>query len=327
MRYFLQGPELNDLTQNYSMNFAATPLGWYDVSTPGQPTEVFQSDVRIAPVQITGEDGNLITTTDVQVVLDRTLKILNSRKDRRESRLGPLKTLERQLERKLISQTEYEERRSELQKTIIPTRSVNMVDQVNLWSNAGVKLIFWHSGPTDVAAFFKEQFMFETRVPKDFQVGRTILQKPTPTYALLKKGNSILFLSPVMWQTPAARYINVWQTKQKFAAKGSEQPRFAQTPALRVIVVKNHQEMPVDEFISAYKANPVTHTRLAILQPRPIIPRPVVDVGTGALITKKGIPIIDREFGEEEKPGSTCLRSATPHYKVKAEKMQERLLN
>ena len=125
-----------------------------------------------------------------------------------------------------------------------------------------------------------------------------------------------------MWQTPAARYINVWQQRQKFAAKGSGQPRFAQTPALRVIVVKNQQEMPVDEFLTAYKGNPVTHTRLSLLQPRPIIPRPVVDSISGAIQSRNGIPVIDSELAEDEKPGSTCFRSATPHYKVKTEQTQ-----
>ena len=169
------------------MNFKISTLGFFDVSDQSTPKELRIADVQIQPVKILVAN-KVESTTDTAFLLERTLEVLNSRKDRRENRNSQLHQLEIHRSRGSITQEAFEQRKLRLQKSAITARAVNMIDMVNVWAEAGIDLIFYHSTPGDVAGFFKEMAMFEKPVPAGFSVGTRKLVDDTQTFALLDKG-------------------------------------------------------------------------------------------------------------------------------------------
>ena len=177
------------------MAFNISPLGFFDVSDPAHPKEISKESINIGTIEANDEDGNKYTTSDISYLLTNTLKVLNSRRDRRENRFRHVHKLEAQWANKTIDKATYESRKKELLKKSIGARLVVMLDYVNTWAQAGVKLVFFHSTPADVAAMFKEHLMAEQVLPRSIKVGKNFILEDTPTYKILKPGKISNFLT------------------------------------------------------------------------------------------------------------------------------------
>ena len=180
--------ELNALDQNFTMNFGISSLGFFDVSDSSHPKEMEPRNIKISPTNINDENGEKVTTTDVSLLLEKTLQVLNSRKDRRDNKNSALISLEMQFKNNLVEQGVYESRKKALQKASVGARAPVIIDIVNTWAKANVQLIFFHAGPKDTCGLMREYFMFEQIIPRGLKVGDRTITTPTPVYQLLDKG-------------------------------------------------------------------------------------------------------------------------------------------